>query len=89
MPVILKTKLSPSVSFAEGVKLSASPTLIVDVLPEIVGAAFFITGTGALPPPPPHELMTSNDVKSKELHFKIVRKGLLIANIQQVTSQWP
>lgn len=81
MPAILKTKLSPSTSFAEGVKFSASPTLIVDILPEIVGGQFCITGAGAPPPPPPHELMMSNDIKSKELRFKIVRKGLFITDI--------
>ena len=81
MPVILKIKLSPSTSFAEGVKFSASPTLIVDILPEIVGAKFCITGAGAPPLPPPHELMMSNDVKSKELRFKIVRKSLFITDI--------
>ena len=55
MPAILKTKLSPSGSFADGVKFSASPTLIVEVLPEIVGAEFCTTVTGVLPPPPPQE----------------------------------
>ena len=73
MPVILTTKLSPSTSFADGVKFSASPTLIVEVLPEIVGAEFCTTVTGAPPPPPPHELTTSNHIKSKVLRFKIVR----------------
>lgn len=66
MPVILKAKSSPSASFDEGVKFSASPTLIVDTLPEIVGAQFCITGIGPppAPPSPPHELMTSNDIKN-------------------------
>ena len=72
MPVILKTKLSPSTSFADGVKFSASPTLIVEVLPEIVGAEFCTIVAGAAPSPP-HELTTSNDIKSKVLRFKIVR----------------
>jgi hypothetical protein len=87
MPVILKTKLSPSTSFADGVKFSASPTLIVAVLPEIDGAEFCTTVTGAAPPPlPPHELTTSNNIKSIVLRFKIVRYGFLITNFLYNTS---
>jgi hypothetical protein len=63
MPEILKTKLSPSASFADGVKFSASPTLIVDVLPEIVGGEFCTTVASELPPP--HELITSNALPTK------------------------
>ena len=73
IPTMLKTKLSPSASFAEGVKYSASPTLIVEVLPEIVGAEFCTTMAGALPPPPPPQELTKNtDIKSKALRSIIL-----------------
>jgi hypothetical protein len=67
-PSILKIKLSPSASFAEGVKFRASPTLVVEVLPAMVGAEFCIIMTGALLlPPPPQELTINKNMKHKAL----------------------
>jgi hypothetical protein len=40
IPVMLKVKISPSESFVVGRKFKASPTLISEILPEIVGAEF-------------------------------------------------
>jgi len=78
MPAILKTKLSPSGSFADGVKFSASPTLIVEVLPEIVGAEFCTTVTGVLPPPPPQEPI--NDEVNEQAR-EMASRGLTVAQI--------
>ena len=62
IPVMLKVKISPSGSFVVERKFKASPTLISEILPEIVGAKFW--GTGAEEVPPPHE---NKKVKTKHL----------------------
>lgn len=66
-PAMLKAKSSPSTSFAEGIKSNTSPTLIVEILPEIVGAVFCITGFGLLPPP--HELIINKVTRRRLVRF--------------------
>lgn len=66
-PAMLKAKSSPSISFAEGIKSNTSPTLIVEILPEIVGAVFCITGFGLLPPP--HELIINKVTRRRLVRF--------------------
>ena len=54
-PSIEKERVSPSGSLLEGVKFKFSPTLILEILPDIVGEEFCTSGTFGLEPPPPHE----------------------------------
>jgi hypothetical protein len=54
-PSIEKERLSLSGSLLEGVKFKFSPTLILEILPDIVGEEFCATGAFVLDPPPPHD----------------------------------
>ena len=54
-PSIEKERVSPSGSLLEGVKFKFSPTLILEILPDIVGEEFCTRGTFGLEPPPPHD----------------------------------
>lgn len=79
-PSIEKERLSPSGSLLEGVKFKFSPTLILEILPDIVGEEFCTSGTFGLDPPPPHDgskiIINKSSKEGLNIFFMTVNLGI-------------
>jgi len=80
-PSIEKERLSPFGSLLDGVKFKFSPTLILEILPDIIGEEFCTSGAFVLAPPPPHDgskvIIKKSSREGPSIFFMMLNLGIV------------